>query len=200
MRSSRRRRPISVWLVRKDAHSGLANAGRWRSRAWSGRPAFPRGSDEADRRRGARRSRPRPDFLAAQRDAMQLGITGVHDAMVDEDYLRLLRSLEDGRSLRLRVHAMFWHENPDRVIEFMKSRSPRRAGSRSARSSSSWTGRWVVDRVDAGALLRAAGRGRRLTPRTSSGSPRRAGDGLADVRPRDRRPRQPRAAGRSTSG
>src|SRR6185295_5920946 len=64
------------------------------------------------------------DFLAAQRDAMQLGITGVHDAMVDEDYLRLLRSLEDGRSLRLRVHAMFWHENPDRVIEFMRSTRP----------------------------------------------------------------------------
>src|SRR4029453_18675145 len=64
------------------------------------------------------------DFLAAQRDAMQLGITGVHDAMVDEDYLRLLRSLEDGRSLRLRVHAMFWHENPDRVVEFMRSTKP----------------------------------------------------------------------------
>src|SRR5439155_22834229 len=41
-----------------------------------------------------------------------------------EDYLRLLRSLEDGRSLRLRVHAMFWHGDPGRVIAFMRSTKP----------------------------------------------------------------------------
>jgi predicted amidohydrolase YtcJ len=65
------------------------------------------------------------DFLAAQRDALQSGITGIHDAMVDEEYLRLLVSLDEGRSLRLRVHAMFWHEDPQRLIDFMRARKPR---------------------------------------------------------------------------
>jgi predicted amidohydrolase YtcJ len=113
-----------VWLVRKDAHSGLANA-----KAMAGGKGLPLDGvfveDEMLRFQGAIPEQTlAADFLAAQRDAMQLGITGVHDAMVDEDYLRLLRSLEDGRSLRLRVHAMFWHENADRVIEFMRSTKP----------------------------------------------------------------------------
>jgi predicted amidohydrolase YtcJ len=68
---------------------------------------------------------PAATFLAAQRDALQSGITGIHDAMVDEEYLRLLISLEEGRSLRLRVHAMFWHEDPKRLIDFMRSRKPK---------------------------------------------------------------------------
>jgi predicted amidohydrolase YtcJ len=112
-----------VWLVRKDAHSGLANARAMALAGASGDGVF---LEEAMSRIAALvpEESAAADFLAAQRDAMQLGITGVHDAMVDEDYLRLLRSLEDGRSLRLRVHAMFWHENPDRVIEFMKSTRP----------------------------------------------------------------------------
>jgi hypothetical protein len=114
-----------VWLVRKDAHSGLANA---RAMALAGEGVPEDGvfletlktkieNLIPDRSQAA-------DFLAAQRDAMQFGITGAHDAMVDEEYLRLLRSLEDGRSLRLRFHAMFWHEDPGRVIDFMKSRKP----------------------------------------------------------------------------
>ena len=67
---------------------------------------------------------PAADFLAGQRDAMQMGITAVHDAMVDDAYLRALRAVEEARSLRLRVHAMYWNEDPDRVIGFMRSRKP----------------------------------------------------------------------------
>jgi predicted amidohydrolase YtcJ len=122
-----------VWLIRKDAHSGLANA---RAMALADLAVVPE-SATVRKEQGvfleqaqsliARRvpvESPSTAFLAAQRDAMQSGITAVHDAMVDEDYLRLLVSLDQGRSLRLRIHAMFWHEDPDRVIDFMKSRRP----------------------------------------------------------------------------
>lgn len=122
-----------VWLVRKDAHSGLANA---RAMELAGVAGVPE-SETVMKERGlfleqaqgliARKipqESPSAAFLAAQKDAMQFGITAVHDAMVDEEYLRLLWSLDEGRSLRLRVHAMFWHEDPDRVIGFMKSRKP----------------------------------------------------------------------------
>lgn len=116
-----------VWLVRKDAHSGLANA---KAMALAGPGPLPETGvflENAQGRMSALvpQDAPAAAFLAAQRDAMQFGITGVHDAMVDEDYLRLLLSLEEGRSLRLRVHAMFWHADPDRVIDFMRSRKPR---------------------------------------------------------------------------
>ena len=112
-----------VWVVRKDVHSGLANAKAMAAAGAPGSGVFlenemARIQDHVPRDSSA------ADFLAAQRDAMQLGITAVHDAMVDEEYLRLLRSLEEGRSLRLRVHAMFWHENADRVIEFMRATKP----------------------------------------------------------------------------
>jgi predicted amidohydrolase YtcJ len=122
-----------VWLVRKDAHSGLANA---RAMALADLSAVPAGGaalpeqglflENAQGMIGklVPPEAPAAAFLAAQRDAMQFGITAVHDAMVDEDYLRLLVSLDEGRSLRLRVHAMFWHEDPDRVIDFMRSRKP----------------------------------------------------------------------------
>jgi predicted amidohydrolase YtcJ len=122
-----------VWLVRKDAHSGVANA---RAMALADLRAVPEGGIVLKEqgvflenamsliKRLVPSESPAAAFLAAQRDAMQSGITGIHDASVDEDYLRLLRSLEEGRSLRLRVHAMFWNENPDRVIDFMKSRKP----------------------------------------------------------------------------
>lgn len=123
-----------VWLVRKDAHSGLANE---RAMALADLGAVPPGGAVL-REQGvfletaqSLISRLVPeesaaaDFLAAQKDALQSGITGIHDAMVDEEYLRLLISLEEGRSLRLRVHAMVWHPDPDRLIEFMRSRKPR---------------------------------------------------------------------------
>ncbi|MBI3854957.1 MAG: amidohydrolase [Planctomycetes bacterium] len=122
-----------VWLTRKDAHSGLANA---RAMALADLSTVPEGGALLRDRgvflenaqgliaRLVPPDSPAAAFLAAQREAMQFGITGVHDAMVDEDYLRLLRSLEDGRTLRLRVHAMFWHESPDRLIEFMRSHRP----------------------------------------------------------------------------
>lgn len=122
-----------VWLVRKDAHSGLANA---RAMALADLAAVPE-SATVMKERGlfleqaqsliaskVPQDSPAAAFLAAQRDAMQFGITAVHDAMVDEDYLRLLTSLDEGRSLRLRIHAMVWHENPDRLIELMRSRKP----------------------------------------------------------------------------
>jgi predicted amidohydrolase YtcJ len=114
-----------VWLVRKDFHSGLANA-----KAMEGGKGYALDGvfveDEMSMIQDqVQDPSPATDFLAAQRDAMQFGITGIHDAMVDEDYLRLLRSLEDGRSLRLRVHAMFWNQDPDRVIEFMGSTPPK---------------------------------------------------------------------------
>lgn len=114
-----------VWLVRKDAHSGLANA---KAMSLAGADLPPDGVFRETAMSRISSLVPADtaaaDFLAAQRDAMQYGITGVHDAMVDEDYLRLLRSLEDGRSLRLRVHAMFWNADADRVVEFMRSRKP----------------------------------------------------------------------------
>jgi predicted amidohydrolase YtcJ len=122
-----------VWLVRKDAHSGLANA---RAMALADLSAVPEGGILLREQgvflenatglisRLVPPDSPAATFLAAQREAMQAGITAVHDAMVDEEYLRLLRSLDDGRSLRLRVHAMFWHENPELLIDFMRSRKP----------------------------------------------------------------------------
>jgi len=123
-----------VWLVRKDAHSGLANA---RAMAMADLSAVPAGGQvlreqgvflenaQALISRLVPEEAPAAAFLAAQRDAMQAGVTGIHDAMVDEDYLRLLLSLEEGRSLRLRVHAMVWHPDPDRLIDFMRSRKPK---------------------------------------------------------------------------
>jgi predicted amidohydrolase YtcJ len=123
-----------VWLVRKDTHSGMANA---RAMALADLSQVPPGG-AVDRERGlffenatsligrlVPEEAPSAAFLAAQREAMQLGITAVHDASVDEDYLRILRSLEDGRSLRLRVHALFWHPDPQRQIDFMRSTRPR---------------------------------------------------------------------------
>lgn len=106
-----------VWLVRKDAHSGVANA-------LAAPPAggvFREG--EMDRVQPPREA-PAADILAAQKEALRYGITGVHDAMVDEEALRVLRSLDEGRSLRLRVHAMLWHADPDRLIEAMNARAP----------------------------------------------------------------------------
>src|SRR5579859_1646008 len=123
-----------VWLVRKDAHSGLANA---RAMALADLSVVPPGGavlgDQGVFLENAQglisrllpAEAPAASFLAAQRDAIQAGITGIHDAMVDEDYLRVLLSLNEGRSLRLRVHAMFWHEDPDRVIDFMQSQKPK---------------------------------------------------------------------------
>lgn len=116
-----------VWLVRKDAHSGIANR---RAMELAGLPQPPddgifRENDQLKISRLVPEEGASATFLTAQRDALQSGITGIHDAMVDEDYLRLLVSLDEGRSLRLRVHAMFWHEDPDRVIDFMRSRKPR---------------------------------------------------------------------------
>jgi predicted amidohydrolase YtcJ len=122
-----------VWLVRKDFHSGLANA---RAMALADLSSVPDGGVFLQDRgvflenalgmieRLVPEESPAAALLAAQRDAMQMGLTGIQDARVDEDYLRVLRSLEDGRSLRLRIHAMFWHEDPDRVIEFMRSHPP----------------------------------------------------------------------------
>lgn len=113
-----------VWLVRKDAHSGLANAKAMALAEGAPRDGVFLESGMSIIEDLVPEQSPAADFLAAQRDAMQLGITGVHDAMVDEDYLRLLRSLEDGRSLRLRIHAMVWHDQPQRLIEIMRSVRP----------------------------------------------------------------------------
>ena len=90
-------------------------------------------------------------------------------------------------------------------IEFMRS-TPAGVGPacRSARSSCSWTGRW--DRRRPGCWSRTpGGLRRRGSPRAEPGGrradrPGRARDGLAALRPRDRRPRQPRAARPSSSG
>ncbi len=124
-----------VWLVRKDGHSGLANEA---AMARADLSSVPEGG-RVDRERGlffenaamlvgrlVPEEAPAAAFLAAQREALQLGITGIHDARVDEDYLRALLSIEEARSLRLRVHAMVWHADPERPIEFMRSRPPRR--------------------------------------------------------------------------
>ena len=117
-----------VWLVRKDAHSGLANA---RAMALAEAPPEARETGvlaEEEMRRIERVLPPEPraaDLLAAQREAIPLGLVGVHDAWVDEEGLRALQGLDDGRSLRLRVHAMAGIDDPDRLIEFMRSRPPR---------------------------------------------------------------------------
>ncbi|HEX7901649.1 MAG TPA: amidohydrolase [Planctomycetota bacterium] len=113
-----------VWLVRKDAHSGVANA---RAMALAG-ASRERGlfleNDMALVERLVPAASPAADFLAAQKEAIRFGVTAVHDALVDEDYLRLLRSLDDGRSLRVRIHAMFWNADPERLIAFMRATPP----------------------------------------------------------------------------
>lgn len=131
-----------AWLRRKDGHSALANA---RAAAMADRSAVPAGGEvrwgEGLFLETATRlvedlippESPSSAFLAAQRLAMQSGVTAVHDAAVDGEYLRLLRSLEEGRSLRLRVHAMVHDDDPDRLIDFMRSQPPR-TGRLSARA------------------------------------------------------------------
>jgi len=52
-------------------------------------------------------ARLRRRVLAASATRWQSRITAIHDAMVDEEYLRLLVSLDEGRSLLRSVHAMF---------------------------------------------------------------------------------------------
>ena len=122
-----------VWLLRKDAHSGVANA---RAMALADLSTVPPGGSvrpeqglfletaTAILERLVPREDPAADFLAAQKEALRFGVTSVHDAMVDDDYLRLLRSLDDGRSLRVRVHAMVWHADPERIIDFLRAREP----------------------------------------------------------------------------
>ncbi len=66
-------------------------------------------------------------ILAAQREALPLGVVAVHDLRVGEEELRALRSLEQGRSLRLRVHAVFRHPDPRRLAEFLRETAPRGA-------------------------------------------------------------------------
>ncbi len=122
-----------VWLIRKDAHSGVANA---RAMAMADLSSVPAGgrmlraqgvfleNAQSMIERLVPHEAPEATVLAAQKDAMQLGITAVHDARVDDDTLRVLMSLEAGRSLRLRVHAMYWNADPVRVTEFMRSRKP----------------------------------------------------------------------------
>lgn len=112
-----------AWLVRKDGHSGVANSRAMAMAGLSGSGVFLE-NDMAHIERVVPCASPAAAFLAAQREAMQLGITAVHDAAVDDDYLRLLRSLDEGRSLRLRVHAMYRHAEPDRVIDFMRAHQP----------------------------------------------------------------------------
>lgn len=113
-----------AWFVRKDAHSGLANE---RAMAIAGvrreGGLFLEG-DTALIERHVPRESMAADVLAAQKEALRLGVTSVHDAMVDEEYLRVLRSLDEGRSLRLRVHAMFWDADPAKVVDFMRARPP----------------------------------------------------------------------------
>lgn len=122
-----------VWLLRKDGHSGLANA---RAMALADLASAPLGG-EILRDQGVflesamqvmERAVPREQdaaaFLAAQKEAIPLGITGAHDAAVNDDYLRLLRSLDEGRSLRLRIHAMVHHADSARVVDFMRSCRP----------------------------------------------------------------------------
>lgn len=174
-----------VWLLRKDFHSGLANA---RAMALADLSSVPVGGVFLKDRgvflenalgmidRLVPEESSAATLLGAQRDAMQLGLTGVQDARVDEETLRVLRSLEEGRSLRLRVHAMFWHPEPDRMIDFMRSHRPA-SGRLSVRaiklfmdgslgSSTAWmlepylggtqTGLPVLDRADAERVARVA--------------------------------------------
>ncbi len=120
----------AVWLVRRDGHSGLANAAAMARADLSAAPVKAKETGvflEHEMlliERLVPQESPASAFLLAQKEALQLGITAVHDAQVDDDYLRLLRSLDEGRSLRLRVHAMVWNEQADRVIEFMRSTRP----------------------------------------------------------------------------
>lgn len=123
-----------VWLLRKDAHSGVANDRAMAAVGFARPGGLFLEADTLLVERAIPRESAAADFLAAQKEAIRLGVTAVHDAMVDEDYLRLLRSLEEGRSLRVRVHAMFWDENPDRIIDFMRARPPLSGARLSARA------------------------------------------------------------------
>lgn len=117
-----------VWIVRKDGHSGVANA---RAMERVDFASIPEGGS-VDRERGVfyenatvmvDRLVPHPSdeeaLRLAEEEAFRFGITGVHDAAVDDAYLRLLPKL------RVRMHAMYWHEKPDRVIDFLRSQPPR---------------------------------------------------------------------------
>lgn len=113
-----------VWLVRKDGHSGLANS---RAMDLAGVRA-PRGRFAEDEMLRVEAAAPpgnaAEDLLAAQKEALRLGITGVHDARVDDETLQALQGLEQGRSLRLRVHAMYWNPDPSRIEALISRRAP----------------------------------------------------------------------------
>ncbi len=123
-----------VWLLRKDAHSGVANARAMELAGERREDGLFLEAAQALVERLIPRDDDAADFLAAQKEALRLGVTSVHDAMVDDDYLRLLRSLDEGRSLRIRVHAMVWHADADRAIDFLRSREPLRGARLSARA------------------------------------------------------------------
>jgi hypothetical protein len=113
-----------VWLVRKDGHSGLANS-RAMEQAGARAPGGRFVEDEMLRVEAAAPSgTAAEDLLAAQKEALRMGITGVHDARVDDETLQALQGLEQGRSLRLRVHAMYWNPDPSRIEALISRRSP----------------------------------------------------------------------------
>ena len=62
-------------------------------------------------------------FLKIQRSAIPMGITGIQ-AVVDDEALREVLSMAEGRALRLRVNASFRPPDEAKLLDFMRSREP----------------------------------------------------------------------------
>ncbi len=114
-----------VWLVRVDGHSGLANARAMQLAGITRDTPDPVGGailkDAAGNPSGvlvdnamALISRkipgggtdPSQALLAGQQACLAVGLTGVHDAGISVDEVRLYKRLADAGQLRLRVYAM----------------------------------------------------------------------------------------------
>ncbi|MBI2930519.1 MAG: amidohydrolase [Planctomycetes bacterium] len=136
-RLSARTPDAAVWLLRKDAHSGLANAralalagidehtpdppGGRIARDALGRPTgmlFEAAMDLIDRRA------PRADLIACleagQAAALRSGVTCVHDACVDAALAAAYRRA----SLRLRVYGMYWDRDQESLAGFARETEP----------------------------------------------------------------------------
>lgn len=113
-----------VWLTRVDGHAGLANAAAMRAAGVTRATQSPPGGevlrDAAGEPTGIfvdaaeglieRHAPPPADFaalvLAAQKQCLALGLTGVHDAGASPAEIEVYRALERDGRLRLRVYVM----------------------------------------------------------------------------------------------
>lgn len=133
-----------VWLRRVDGHSGLANAGALQragiheaspdppggkiGRDADGRPTgvlYESAMDLVERHLPERSATLEEEVLAAQGEALRLGVTCVQDACVDATLERVLLKLEAAGALTLRVYGMAWRTDQKSLAAHVRRTAPR---------------------------------------------------------------------------